>query len=83
MADLEFDPHARDEMARDVMSEDEVYHVVGDADEIIERHDGRSEYARMMEDGRWIVVIVDQAYRTVETVWWDTRRSRRRDRRRR
>ena len=83
MEDLEFEPHARDEMASDTISEDEVYHVIGDADEIIERQDGRSEYARMMDDGRWIVVIVDQESRTVETVWWDTRRSRRRDRRRR
>ena len=83
MEDLEFDPHAREEMARDTVSEDEVYHVVGDADEVIERPDGRSEYARMMEDGRRIVVIVDEESRTVETVRWDARRSRRRHRRRR
>jgi len=30
--DLVFDLHALDEMARDSISEDEVYHVVGDAD---------------------------------------------------
>ena len=83
MDDLEFDPHAREEMASEVISEDEVYHVVGDADEIIERRDGRSEYARMMEDGRWIVAIVEEESRTVETVWWNKRRSRRRHRRRR
>lgn len=83
MDDFEFDRHARDEMASDAISEDEVYHVVGDADEVIERPDGRSEYSRMMEHGRWIVVIVDEGSRTVETVWWDKRRSRRRDRRRR
>jgi hypothetical protein len=82
MDGLDFDPHARDEMARDMISEDEIHQVVGDADEIIERHDGRSEYARMMEDGRWIVVIVDEESRTVETVWWDARRSRRQNRRR-
>lgn len=83
MDDLEFEPHAREEMASDTISDDHVYHVIGDADEIIERPDGRSEYARLMEDGRWIVVIVDEESRTVETVWWDKRRSRRRDRRRR
>jgi hypothetical protein len=83
MDDLEFEPHAREEMASDAISEDEVYHVVGDADEIIERPDGRSECARMMDDGRWIVAILDEESRTVETVWWDKRRSRRRNRRRR
>ena len=82
MDDLELDPHAREEMASDVISEDEVYHVVGDADEVVERQDGRSEYARMMEDGRWIVAIVEEESRMVETVWWDKRRSRRRGRRR-
>ena len=82
MEDLEFIPDSREEMARDEVSEDQVYHVVGDADEVIVRPDGRSEYARMMDDGRWIVVIVDEESGTVETVWWDKRRSRRRDRRR-
>ena len=38
---------------------------------------------RMMDDGRWIVAILDEESRTVETVWWDKRRSRRRNRRRR
>jgi hypothetical protein len=83
MEDLVFERHARDEMARDSVSEDEVYTVVGDADEIIERPDGSSEYARMLDDGRWIVVVVDEERHSVTTVWWDKRRSRRQDRRRR
>jgi hypothetical protein len=83
MENLEFEPHARDEMASDAISEDEVYHVVGDADEIIERPDGRSEYARTIDDGHRIVVIVEVESHTVITVWWDERRSRRPDRRRR
>ena len=83
MDDLGFEPHAREEMASDTISEDEVYQVIGDADEIIERPDNRSEYARMLDDGRWIVAVVDEETRTVKTVWWDTRRSRRRNRRRR
>jgi hypothetical protein len=77
---LIFDPHAQYEMQRDSVSEDDVYHVVGDADEEIERDDGRTEYARMLDDGRWIVVIVEDESRIVRTVWWDARRSRRRRR---
>ena len=77
MEDLEFDPHAREEMARDAVSEDEVYHVVGDADVEYERNDGRTRYERMMDDGRRIVVVED-ATRTVKTVWWDKRNGRRR-----
>jgi hypothetical protein len=83
MEDLEFEPHARDEMATNAISEDEVYHVVGDADVEYERDDGRTRYERMMDDGRMIVVIVEDATRTVKTVWWDKRNSRRRHRRRR
>jgi hypothetical protein len=81
MEDLEFEPHARDEMATNAISEDEVYHVVGDADVEYERDDGRTRYERMMDDGRMIVVIVEDATRTVKTVWWDKRNSRRRHRR--
>lgn len=80
MADLTFDEHSLEEMVSDAISEDEVYHVVEDADEVIERYDGRSEYSRAMDDGRWIVVILEDESRTVRTVWWDKRRSRRRRR---
>lgn len=80
MEDLVFDPHALTEMARDVVSEDEVYHLIGDADEEIERDDGRTEYARMLDDGRWIVAIVEDETGIVRTVCWDARPSRRRRR---
>ena len=78
MDNLEFEPHARDEMQRDSVSEDEVYHVVGDADDEIERDDGRTEYWRVLDDGRQIVVVVEDGTQTVKTVWWHKRRSRRR-----
>lgn len=78
MEDLIFDRHARDEMARDVVSEDEVYIVVGDADVEYEQSNGATRYERMMEDGRMIVVIAEAPARTVKTVWWDKRASRRR-----
>ena len=76
MEDLELEPHAREEMASDAISEDEVYHVVGDADAEHERGDGRTRYERMMEDGRRLVVIVEVATSMVKTVWWDKRTSR-------
>jgi hypothetical protein len=81
MEHLEFEPHARDEMARDAVSEDADYHVVGDADVEYQRDDGRTRYERMMDDGRKLVVIVEDSTRTVRTVWWDKRNSRRRRRR--
>ena len=79
--DLIFDEHAREEMQRDSIAEDDVYTIVGDYDEIIERPGGRTEYGRMLDDGRWIVVVVaDETI--VKTVWWDKRRGRRQRRRR-
>jgi len=78
---LIFDPHARDEMARDSVTEDEVYTVVGDYDEKYERENAPTRYERMLDDGRLIVVMVDEPARTVRTVWWDKRNSRRRRRR--
>jgi hypothetical protein len=81
MDDLEFEPHAREEMASDAISEDEIYHVIGDADHEYERDDGRIRYERLMEDGRHLVVIVEDATRVVRTDWWDKRKSRRRRRR--
>ncbi len=77
MADLDFIPHARDEMADDAIPEVAVYHVVGDADEVIEQDSGRTRYTGVWE-GRTIVVIVEDDGRTVVTVW-----ERKRDRRRR
>ena len=78
MEDLEFESHARDEMARDAISEDEVFHVIGDADTEIRQQNGHTRYERMMDDGRQIVVIMDEVTRTVKTAWWNKRGSRRR-----
>jgi hypothetical protein len=67
--DLIFSRHARDEMSNHSVTEDEVYHVVGDHDEAIEYDNGRMEYVRTMEDGRTIVVIIENDDETVVTVW--------------
>jgi hypothetical protein len=75
--DLSFDPHARDEMARDSISEDEVYRVEGDADRELVQRNGHTRCERMMEDGRYLVVIVNRDAAIVMTVWWDKRSSRR------
>ena len=80
MPDLIFDGHARQAMRRDVISEDHVYHVVGDADDMIERYDGRTEYWGTLEDGRQLVVVVEDDTQIVKTVWWNKRGSRRRRR---
>jgi hypothetical protein len=79
MPDLIFTQHAWEEMARDSISEDDVYHVVGDADDIIEQEDGRTRYTRTLDDGREVVVIVEVDDETVVTAWeWRRRRPRRR-----
>ena len=82
MDDLEFDSHARNEMARDTITEDEVFQVIGDADVEIRQQNGHGRYERMMDDGRQIVVILDEAVRTLKTAWWNKRGSSRRRRRR-
>ncbi|MCC6177502.1 MAG: DUF4258 domain-containing protein [Chloroflexi bacterium] len=76
MDDLIFTRYAREEMARDSISEDEVYHVIGDADEEYERDDGRIEYGRILGDGRQICVVVGDVTRTIWTVFWNKRGSR-------
>jgi hypothetical protein len=78
MDELIFERHARNEMARDSVSEDEVYSVMGDADVEYEQSNGTTRFERMMDDGRMIVVIAAEATRIVKTVWWDKRASRRR-----
>jgi hypothetical protein len=75
--DLNFDEHARDEMARDSVSADDVHLIVGDYDERYERGNAPTRYERILDDGRLIVVMVDEPARTVRTVWWDKRNSRR------
>lgn len=49
------------------VSEDAVHHVIGDADEVLPRHDGRTEYVGRW-GGRTFVVILDDDGRTVVTV---------------
>jgi hypothetical protein len=79
MADLIFPEHAWREMSRDSISEDEVYHVVGEADDVVVRANGRTVYTGTLDDGREVVVIVDDDGETVVTVWqWKRRRPRRR-----
>ena len=79
MPDLIFTEHARKEMSRDSISEDDVYHVVEDADDIIEQVDGRTRYTRTLDDGREVVVIIEDDDEAVVTVWeWRRRRPRRR-----
>lgn len=70
--------HARIAMQADSITEDDVFTVVGDYDEMIERTtDGRTEYSRMMDDGRWFVVVIEDDAVTMVSAWWDRRRSRR------
>lgn len=80
--DLDFTPHARDEMATDQIPEVAVYHVIGDADQVIEQDDGRTKYTGTWE-GRVIVVVVEWDERRVITTWERKRDSRRNRRRRR
>lgn len=76
MDDLVLPVHARDQMQRDNLTEDDVYTVVGDYDEKIERIEGRTEYARELDDGRHVVVVIEEDGVTVVSAWWNKRRSR-------
>lgn len=81
MDDIVIPEHALGGMRTDSITEDDVYTVVGDYDEKFERQtDGRTEYGRMMEDGRWFVVVIENDGETMVTAWWGRRRSRRRRR---
>ena len=55
--DLVFDPHARQRMRRRQVPEAAIYHVIGDADDVVERDDGCTEYTGRWE-GRTIMVVV-------------------------
>ena len=81
MDDLIIPEHALEGMRTDSITEDDIHTVVGDYDEKIERlTDARTVYGRMMEDGRWFVVVIESDGETMVTAWWDRRRSRRRRR---
>jgi hypothetical protein len=62
-------------MRRSQVPEVAVYDVVRDADQRIERHDGRTEHTRVWQ-GRTIVVITEgnREPPLVITVWEDKRR---------
>jgi hypothetical protein len=76
--DLIIPEHALKGMRTDSITEDDVYTVVDDHDEKLERlTDGRTEYGRMMEDGRWFVVVIENDGETLVSAWWDRRRGRR------
>jgi hypothetical protein len=81
--DLVFPEHARDEMQTDGLTDCDVYTVVGDYDEKIERNEGRTEYVRELDDGRYAVVVIEDDGVTVVSAWWHKRRSSRSRRRRR
>jgi len=68
-------------MQRDVLTEDAIYIVTRDYDECVEQSGGRTEYARALDDGRYVVVVIEDDGQTVETVWCNKRRSRRQRRR--
>ena len=68
MADLYFIEHALVRMQERGVSIDEVYEVVEDADAIFDRDDGRTEYIRMLDDGREVTVTVEDDEVTVVSV---------------
>ena len=78
--DLVIPEHARDQMQRDSLTEDDICIVVGDYDEKVERIEGRTEYARELDDGRYVVVVIEDNGMTIVSAWWNKRRSRRRRR---
>jgi hypothetical protein len=77
--DLIFPAYVLGRMRQRHISDDDVYHVVGDADDVLHRHDGRTEYTRMLDDGRELLVVIEGDGVTVVSVW---DRKRRRPRRR-
>ena len=80
MHDLVFPPHALDEMRKDGLTKDDIYTVVGNCDDKVERLDGRAVYRRLLDDGRYVVVVIEDDDVTVVSAWCDKRRSRRRRR---
>ncbi len=68
MSEYSFTVHARREMTKDQITEEGVYHVIGDADDVVVHDDGRTRYTGMWQ-GRTFVVIVENDGRTVITVW--------------
>jgi hypothetical protein len=69
--------HARDAVRDHQVPEVSISHVVGDADVVLERGDGRIEYTGTWE-GRTFVVILEHDGVTVVTVWEQKQRRPRR-----
>ena len=81
MDDIIIPKHAADSLQDDGLTMDNVFTVVGDYDDRIERTvDGRTEYGRTLEDGRYVVVVIEHDGLTMVTAWQDKRRSRRQNR---
>jgi hypothetical protein len=79
MTGLIFPEYVLGRMRQRRISEDDIYHVVGHADDVLVRHDGRTEYTRMLDDGRELRVVTEDDGMTVVSVWdWKRRRPRRR-----
>ena len=74
--ELRFPAHVGQRMRRRQIPEVAVYHIVGDADEIFERDDGRTEYVGTWER-RIIRVVIEDDGETVVTVTNVERRDRR------
>ena len=79
MDDLVFIPHVPEAMAADSIPEAGVYHVVRDADQILDYDNGRTEFIGTWE-GRVSSVIIEHDGVTVVTVFEREKRRRRRRR---
>lgn len=75
MDDLVFTEHALDEMARDNVPVDAVYHVIGDADDALVQTNRCIRYIGTWQR-RVITVVVEDDDATVVTVWEHKRESR-------
>ena len=77
-SDLIFPDHVLGRMRQRHISHDDVYHVVDDADDVLHRDDGRTEYTRLLDDGRELRVVIEDDGVSVVSVWdWKRRRPRR------
>lgn len=78
MDDLIFPAHALKAMAADSITTEDVYHVIGDWDDMFDYPNGRTEYVGTIEDGRRVTVVLENDGETVVTAWWNKRWNRRR-----
>jgi hypothetical protein len=76
MDDLVIPKHALGRMRQRGIFEQDVYLTVEDPDDELERSDGRTECVRVMDDGREIMVVIedDGEARTVVSLWDRKRR---------